>query len=62
MKYDMTRKLILAFEAILCSLGLSAQSITGGVKGTVVNRSDRRPVEGASLVLFQGLEQFATAT
>ena len=62
MKYDMTKKLILAFAAILCCLGLSAQSFTGGVKGTVINRSDRRPVEGASLVLFQGLEQVATVT
>ena len=62
MQYDMTKKLILAFAAILCSLGLSAQSFTGGVKGTVINRSDRTAVEGASLVLVRGLEQIATAT
>ena len=62
MKHDMSKKLILAFAAILCTLGLAAQSYTGGVKGTVINRTDRRPVAEATLVLMQGLEEIATAT
>ena len=62
MKYDMTKKLILAFAAILCTLGLSAQTYTGGIKGTVINRSDRQPVAEATLVLMQGLEEIATVT
>ena len=62
MKYDMTKKLILAFAAILCTLGLSAQTYTGGIKGTVINRSDRQPVAEAALVLMQGLEEIATVT
>ena len=62
MKYDMTKKLILAFAAILCTLGLAAQTYTGGVKGTVINRTDRQPVAEATLVLMQGLEEIATAT
>jgi hypothetical protein len=52
MKYDMTKKLILAFAAILCTLGLAAQTYTGGVKGTVINRTDRQPVAEATLVLM----------
>ena len=62
MKYDMTKKLILAFAAILCTLGLSAQTYTGGIKGTVINRSDRHPVADATLVLMQGLEEIASVT
>ena len=62
MKYDMTKKLILAFAAILCTLGLSAQTYTGGIKGTVINRSNRQPVADATLVLMQGLEEIASVT
>ena len=62
MKYDMTKKLILAFAAILCTLGLSAQTYTGGIKGTVINRSDRHLVADATLVLMQGLEEIASVT
>ena len=58
----MTKKLTLALAAVLCALGLSAQTFTGGVKGTVVSRSDRTPVAGAALELYQGTELVATVT
>ena len=48
--------------ALLASLALSAQAPTGGVKGTVVNRNGRQPVENARLVLLQGANELATAT
>ena len=54
MKYDMYKKIIPALAALLCTLGLSAQTWTGGVKGTVINRSDRSPVAEAALTLWQG--------
>ena len=58
----MTKRLILAFSALLASVALLAQAPTGGVKGTVVNRNGRQPVENARLVLLQGAAQIATAT
>ena len=58
----MTKRIILAFAALLASVVLSAQAPTGGVKGTVVNRNGRQPVENARLVLMQGASQVATAT
>ena len=58
----MTKRIILAFAALLGSVALFAQAPTGGVKGTVVNRNGRQPVENARLVLMQGAEQIATAT
>ena len=59
MKQDMYKKLIPALAAMLCTLGLSAQTYTGGVKGTVVNRSDRTPVAAAALTLYQGTAEIA---
>ena len=58
----MTKRIILAFAALLGSVALFAQAPTGGVKGTVVNRNGRQPVENARLVLMQGAAQIATAT
>ena len=55
----MTKRLILTIAALLCSAALFAQR--GGVTGTVVNRDGRQPVENASLVLYQGAEQIASA-
>ncbi|MDE6871280.1 MAG: TonB-dependent receptor [Bacteroidales bacterium] len=51
----MLRKLIVAFAAVLCSVSLFAQA-SGGVKGTVVNRSGRVPVAGAVITLYQNGE------
>ena len=53
----MTKKLILALAAALVSVFAFAQ--TGGVKGTVIDRDGRQPVEGARLVLLQGAERLA---
>ena len=50
----MTKRLLLTFAAILCTLSLFAQqSDWGGVKGTVVNRAGRAAVPGAAIVLSQ---------
>jgi len=58
----MIKKLTLAIAAILFSCAMFAQTPTGGVKGTVVNRADRSAIAGAALVLYNGAEQIATAT
>jgi hypothetical protein len=58
----MIKKLTLAFAALLVGLGLSAQTFTGGVKGTVISRADRTPVAEATLVLYQGTAEIATVT
>ncbi|MBO4625461.1 MAG: TonB-dependent receptor [Bacteroidales bacterium] len=58
----MIKRLILAFAALLFSVSLLAQEPTGGVKGTVINRNGRQPVENARLVLMQGAAQLAQAT
>lgn len=55
----MIKKIILASAALLLALGLSAQTFTGGVRGTVVSRSDRQPVSDAVLVLYQGTAEVA---
>ena len=56
----MIKKITLASAALLLALGLSAQTYTGGVRGTVVSRSDRQPVTDAVLVLYQGTAEVAT--
>jgi len=53
----MAKRLILALAAVLASAVMFAQ--TGGVKGTVIDRDGRQPVEGARLVLLQGAERLA---
>ena len=58
----MNKKLTLALVALLCTLGLAAQELTGGVRGTVVSRSDRSPIAGAALELYQGTELVAALT
>ena len=58
----MNKKLTLALVALLCTLGLAAQEFTGGVRGTVVSRSDRSPIAGAALELYQGTELVAAMT
>lgn len=57
----MTKRIISVLAALLCSLVLLAQAPTGGVKGTVVNRNGRVPVENARLVLLSGAAQVASA-
>ena len=58
----MTKRIILAFAALLGTVALFAQAPTGGVKGTVVNRNGRQPVEKARLVLMQGAAEVAATT
>jgi hypothetical protein len=43
-------------------VALFAQEPTGGVKGTVVNRNGRQPVENARLLLMQGAAEIASVT
>ncbi len=56
----MTRKTALTLLSLLFCLALSAQ--TGGVKGTVINRSDRSPVADAVLTLYSGAARIGTVT
>ena len=53
------KRFFLALAAFAVSAVLSAQEYTGGVKGTVVSRSDRQPVENARLTLLQGATELA---
>ncbi len=54
------KKIIAILAAVLCTAALFAQDFTGGVKGTVVNRNGRQPIENARLVLLQGAAEVAT--
>ena len=58
----MMKRITLAFAALIAAVSLSAQEPTGGVKGTVVNRNGRQPVENARLVLLQGANEVAAVT
>ena len=58
----MTKRIILAFAALLGAVALFAQEPSGGVKGTVVNRNGRQPVENARILLMQGAAEVATVT
>ena len=55
------RRILTVLFAVLSSGLLLAQTHTGGVKGTVVNREDRQPVEKAKLTLMKGTVEVATA-
>ena len=52
------KKLIIALASILCGVSLLAQ--TGGVKGTIVSRTDNAGIENAVLTVYQGAVQIAT--
>ena len=67
----MTKKLLLTFAAALSAVSLMAQApqfvdpgtrdgYAGGVKGKVVDRNGRAPIENAQVVLMQGAEQIET--
>lgn len=55
----MNKKLALAIPVFLFAFALSAQTYTGGVKGTVVNRVDKSAVGGADITLYSGAEEVA---
>ena len=56
------KKLITILAAMLCAAALFAQEPTGGVKGTVITRGTKAPVEGASLKLYSGAELIASVS
>ncbi len=56
------KKILLFVVAVLCSLSLVAQTLDGGVKGTVVNRAGRVPIAYAQITLTMAGETVATAT
>ena len=55
----MSKRYFISLAALLAAVTLSAQDFTGGVKGTVINRSGREPIEKARLTLMQGASQIA---
>ena len=57
----MVKKFTLALSLLLACATLTAQ-VTGGVKGTIVSRVDRSPVEGASLTLLSDQEGLVAET
>ena len=57
---NIIKKSAAALAAVLIGAVLSAQVPTGGVKGTVINRASRTPVEGANLVLKAGAVEIGT--
>ena len=54
----MVKKIILAVSLLLVCVSLGAQ-VTGGIRGTVVSRVDRKPVPGAELTLYVGSDLVA---
>ena len=57
----MVKKITLAIALLLTGFSLMAQ-VTGGIKGTVVSRVDRSPVEGAALTLLSDGEGLVAET
>ncbi len=55
----MFKRYFLAIAALLAAATLSAQDFTGGVKGVVINRNGKQPIEKAKLVLLKGASQVA---
>ena len=55
----MSKRYSIALAALLAAVTLSAQDYTGGVKGTVINRNGKEPIEKAKLTLMQGANQIA---
>ncbi|MBP5382177.1 MAG: TonB-dependent receptor [Bacteroidales bacterium] len=53
------KRLFTVLVVLLAAVTLSAQDFTGGIKGTVVNRNGRQPIEKAKLVLMQGAVEIA---
>ena len=51
---NILKRISVALAACLAGVVMYAQTPTGGVKGTVVNRADRTPIEGAVLKLTSG--------
>ena len=56
----MNTKQLLAIPALFLAMVMSAQTYTGGVKGTIVDRSSKAAVDGAVLKLYSGSTEIAT--
>lgn len=56
----MNTKQLLAIPALFLAMVMSAQTYTGGVKGTIVDRSSKAAVDGAVLKLYSGTQEIAT--
>jgi hypothetical protein len=57
---NILKKTAALMAACLAGIALFAQTPTGGVKGKIVNRADRNPVEGAVLTLKSGATEIGT--
>ena len=58
----MLKKISLFLTALLFAASLLAQAPTGGVKGTVINRTDRSAVFNARIAILQDRTRVASAT
>ncbi len=56
-----SKSILTALATFALSFSLAAQTPTGGVKGTVVSRIDRSPIENANLILYSGAVELARA-
>ena len=56
------KRILFAIAALLAAATLSAQDFTGGVKGVVINRNGRQPVENAKIVLLKGAQEVTEVT
>ena len=54
------KRILFALAALLFTVSAFAQDITGGIKGIVVDRNGRQPIENARLTLKQGAHVVAT--
>lgn len=59
---NMIRRIAISAALLLASLAVWGQLPTGGVKGAVVSRAGREPIEGASVSLMKGAERIASCT
>ena len=62
----MKTKFVFLLSVLLC-LGLASRAqaplpATGGVKGTIVDRSNRQPIEKATVSLMDGTRELGTVT
>ena len=57
--FTMHKRILITLAAVLAAVTLSAQDYTGGVKGTVINRNGRQPIEKARLTLMKGADEVA---
>ena len=59
---NILKKSAAVLSAVLLCFTVLAQDPTGGVKGTIINRADRAPIQGATLKLKSGATEIGTVT